>query len=165
MVFQEPNASLNPCFSIGWQIAESLTAHRAVPKREVRARVVELLRQVGIPAPETKFILVGHSMGGLVARTFLSENPEWADRIANKTGKPRFVAGAIGPLTVSLSNSPDADDAGFRVVTFDQVKAAYLNQVRALIAGGSDILLVETIFDSLNAKAALVAIQEVFEQD
>src|ERR1035437_4486175 len=90
---------------------------------------------------------------------------EWADRIANKTGKPRFVAGAIGPLTVSLSNSPDADDAGFRVCTFDQVKAAYTNQVRALIAGGSDILLVETIFDSLNAKAALVAIQEVFEKD
>ncbi len=90
---------------------------------------------------------------------------EWADRIANKTGKPRFVAGAIGPLTVSLSNSPDADDAGFRVCTFDQVKAAYANQVRALIAGGSDILLVETIFDSLNAKAALVAIQEIFEKE
>ena len=90
---------------------------------------------------------------------------EWANRIANKTGRPRFVAGAIGPLTVSLSNSPDADDAGFRVCTFDQVKAAYTNQIRALIAGGSDILLVETIFDSLNAKAALVAIQEVFEQD
>ena len=90
---------------------------------------------------------------------------EWADRIANKTGRPRFVAGAIGPLTVSLSNSPDADDAGFRVCTFDQVKAAYANQIRALIAGGSDLLLVETIFDSLNAKAALVAIQEVFEQD
>jgi 5-methyltetrahydrofolate--homocysteine methyltransferase len=90
---------------------------------------------------------------------------EWADRIANQDGKPRFVAGAIGPLTVSLSNSPDADDAGFRVVTFDQVKQAYINQVRALIKGGSDFLLVETIFDSLNAKAALVAIQEVFEQD
>jgi 5-methyltetrahydrofolate--homocysteine methyltransferase len=90
---------------------------------------------------------------------------EWCDRIANKTGKPRFVAGAIGPLTVSLSNSPDADDAGFRVCTFDQVKTAYVQQVRALIAGGSDLLLVETIFDSLNAKAALVAIQEVFEQD
>jgi 5-methyltetrahydrofolate--homocysteine methyltransferase len=90
---------------------------------------------------------------------------EWADRIANKTGRPRFVAGAVGPLTVSLSNSPDADDAGFRVCTFDQVKAAYINQVRALIAGGSDILLVETIFDSLNAKAALVAIQEVFAAD
>jgi 5-methyltetrahydrofolate--homocysteine methyltransferase len=90
---------------------------------------------------------------------------EWCDRIANKTGRPRFVAGAIGPLTVSLSNSPDADDAGFRVCRFDQVKADYINQVRALIAGGSDILLVETIFDSLNAKAALVAIQEVFTQD
>jgi 5-methyltetrahydrofolate--homocysteine methyltransferase len=90
---------------------------------------------------------------------------EWCDRVAEKTGVPRFVAGAIGPLTVSLSNSPDADDAGFRVCTFDQVKAAYVNQVRALIAGGSDILLVETIFDSLNAKAALVAVQEVFAQD
>jgi len=90
---------------------------------------------------------------------------EWCDRIANKTGRPRFVAGAIGPLTVSLSNSPDADDAGFRVCTFDQVKAAYVHQVRGLIAGGSDILLVETIFDSLNAKAALVAIQEVFAAD
>src|ERR1017187_631526 len=90
---------------------------------------------------------------------------EWCDRIANKTGCPRFVAGAVGPLTVSLSNSPDADDAGFRVCTFDQVKTAYTHQIRGLIAGGSDILLVETIFDSLNAKAALVAIQEVFEQD
>jgi 5-methyltetrahydrofolate--homocysteine methyltransferase len=90
---------------------------------------------------------------------------EWADRIANATGRPRFVAGAIGPLTISLSNSPDADDAGFRVATFDQVKAAYVHQTRALIAGGSDVLLVETIFDSLNAKAALVAIQEVFAQD
>ena len=90
---------------------------------------------------------------------------EWADRIANATSRQRFVAGAIGPLTVSLSNSPDADDPGFRVVTFDQVKAAYSQQVRALIAGGADLLLVETIFDSLNAKAALVAIREVFDQD
>jgi 5-methyltetrahydrofolate--homocysteine methyltransferase len=90
---------------------------------------------------------------------------EWADRVGNADGRRRFVAGAIGPLTVSLTNSPDADDPGFRVVTFDQVKQAYVEQVRALIAGGSDVLLVETIFDSLNAKAALVAIQEVFEQD
>ena len=66
---------------------------------------------------------------------------------------------------MSLSNSPDADDPGFRVVTFDQVKTAYMQQVRALIAGGSDFLLVETIFDSLNAKAALVAIREVFDED
>ncbi|MEO6995803.1 MAG: methionine synthase [Lacunisphaera sp.] len=90
---------------------------------------------------------------------------EWADRIANATGRRRYVAGAIGPLTVSLSISPDADDAGFRVITFDQVKADYRRQVRALIAGGVDLLLVETIFDSLNAKAALVAIQEVFAED
>ena len=89
---------------------------------------------------------------------------EWADQVANQTGRQRFVAGAIGPLTVSLSNSPDADDAGFRVVTFDQVKSAYVEQVRALIAGGSDLLLVETIFDSLNAKAALIAIREVFDE-
>jgi len=90
---------------------------------------------------------------------------EWADRVGSATSRQRFVAGAIGPLTVSLSNSPDADDAGFRVVSFDQVKTAYMQQVRALIAGGSDLLLVETIFDSLNAKAALVAIREVFDQD
>src|SRR5579863_3767512 len=89
---------------------------------------------------------------------------EWADRVGSATSRQRFVAGAIGPLTVSLSNSPDADDAGFRVVTFDQVKAAYAQQVRALIAGGVDLLLVETIFDSLNAKAALVAIREVFDE-
>jgi len=89
----------------------------------------------------------------------------WADRVANATGRRRYVAGAIGPLTVSLSNSPDADDAGFRVITFDQVKADYARQVRALIKGGVDLLLVETIFDSLNAKAALVAIDEVFAAD
>src|SRR5262245_39608654 len=90
---------------------------------------------------------------------------EWADRIANQTSRQRFVAGAIGPLTVSLSNSPDADDPGFRVANFDQVKSAYVQQVRALIAGKVDLLLVETIFDSLNAKAALVAIREVFDAD
>src|SRR6202167_1959374 len=89
---------------------------------------------------------------------------EWADRVGSATSRQRFVAGAIGPLTVSLSNSPDADDPGFRVITFDQVKAAYAQQVRALIAGGADLLLVETIFDSLNAKAALVAIREVFDE-
>jgi 5-methyltetrahydrofolate--homocysteine methyltransferase len=88
----------------------------------------------------------------------------WADRVATATGRQRFVAGAIGPLTVSLSNSPDADDPGFRVVTFDQVKSAYAQQVRALTAGGVDVLLVETIFDSLNAKAALVAIREVLDE-
>lgn len=90
---------------------------------------------------------------------------DWADRVGSATRRQRFVAGAIGPLTVSLSNSPDPDDPGFRVVTFDQVKTAYTQQVRALIAGGADLLLVETIFDSLNAKAALVGIREVFDED
>ena len=90
---------------------------------------------------------------------------EWADRVGRETGRSRFVAGAIGPLTVSLSNSPDANDPGFRSVTFDQVKSAYAEQARALIKGGVDFLLVETIFDSLNAKAALVAIREVFDED
>jgi 5-methyltetrahydrofolate--homocysteine methyltransferase len=88
-----------------------------------------------------------------------------ADRVTRETARQRFVAGALGPLTVSLSNSPDADDPGFRVVTFDQVKSAYKHQARALIAGGVDTLLVETIFDALNAKAALVAIREVFDED
>lgn len=90
---------------------------------------------------------------------------KWADNIGSDTGIKRYVAGAIGPLTVSLTNSPDANDPAFRVVTFDQVLEAYKHQVRGLIEGGCDILMVETIFDSLNAKAAAVAIQEVYAQD
>ncbi len=90
---------------------------------------------------------------------------KWADRVANDTGVKRYVAGAIGPMTVSLNFQVDADDPAFRPITFDQVKQAYMHQIRALIAGGSDTLLVETIFDSLNAKAALFAIQEVFAKD
>ncbi len=87
-----------------------------------------------------------------------------ADDIGTDTGVKRYVAGAIGPLTVSLSNSPDAEDASFRVVTFDQVLEAYRLQVNALIEGGCDILMIETIFDSLNAKAAAVAVQDVFDE-
>lgn len=90
---------------------------------------------------------------------------EQADRVANETGRARYVAGAIGPMTVSLTNSPDPNDNAFRVVTFDQVLAAYKHQIRGLIAGGSDLLMIETIFDSLNAKAAAVAVAEVFEED
>ncbi|WP_438481830.1 methionine synthase [Oleiharenicola lentus] len=111
---------------------------------------------------ENKFLQeVAHDINFQSAR----QCREWADRVANATGRRRYVAGAIGPLTVSLSISPDADDAGFRVITFDQVKQDYRRQIRSLIAGGSDLLLVETIFDSLNAKAALVAIEEVFAED
>jgi len=90
---------------------------------------------------------------------------KWAEIVGEKTGRKRYVAGAVGPLTVSLSQFPDLQDLSFRYVTFDQVKAAYAHQIRALIAGGVDTLLVETIFDSLNAKAALTAIEEVFAKD
>jgi len=76
--------------------------------------------------------------------------------------KPRFVAGALGPTPKTASISPDVNDAGARNVTFEQLRAAYREQVEALMEGGADVLLVETIFDTLNAKAALFAIDEVF---
>lgn len=76
---------------------------------------------------------------------------------------PRFVAGAMGPLSKTLSISRDVNDPGARVVNFDEVRASYAEQVRGLIDGGVDVLLVETIFDTLNAKAALFAIEEFFD--
>jgi 5-methyltetrahydrofolate--homocysteine methyltransferase len=75
--------------------------------------------------------------------------------------RPRFVAGSVGPLNVSLSVSPKVDDAAYRPVTFDQVAAAYAEQIRALVEGGADLLLIETIFDTLNAKAAIAAALDV----
>lgn len=78
--------------------------------------------------------------------------------------KPRFVAGSIGPTNRTASISPDVNDPGYRAITFDALKEAYREQVQALIAGGVDLLLVETVFDTLNAKAALFAIQEVFDE-
>ena len=78
--------------------------------------------------------------------------------------KPRYVAGALGPTPKTASISPDVNDPGARNVNFEQLRAAYLEQTLALIEGGSDVLLVETIFDTLNAKAALFAIDEAFEQ-
>ena len=83
---------------------------------------------------------------------------------AKEPSKPRFVAGAIGPTNKTASLSPDVNDPGYRAITFDQLAAAYSEQVRGLLDGGSDIILVETIFDTLNAKAALYAIQDVYEQ-
>ncbi|TLX72383.1 methionine synthase [Labilibacter sediminis] len=77
--------------------------------------------------------------------------------------KPRFVCGSIGPLNKALSLSPDVNNPGYRAATFDEVKIAYKQQVEALIKGGSDLLMIETVFDTLNAKAALLAIDEVFE--
>ncbi|UOK43574.1 MULTISPECIES: homocysteine S-methyltransferase family protein [Flavobacterium] len=80
------------------------------------------------------------------------------------TDRPRFVAGSIGPTNRTASMSPDVNDPGFRAVTFDELRIAYKEQVEALIDGGCDVLLVETIFDTLNAKAALFAIEEVKEE-
>lgn len=77
---------------------------------------------------------------------------------------PKFVAGSIGPTNRTASLSPDVNRPGFRAVSFDQLKAAYAEQVRGLMEGGVDLLLVETVFDTLNAKAALFAIQEVFDE-
>ncbi len=89
-----------------------------------------------------------------VADEFTAKNP----------AKPRFVAGSIGPTNRSASISPDVNDPGFRSVTFDELVKMYGEQVEALIDGGADILLVETVFDTLNAKAALFAIDELFDQ-
>ena len=86
---------------------------------------------------------------------------EWS---AQTAGQPRFVAGAVGPTNKPLSISPDVNDPSFRGLTFDAVFDAYTDQVRGLIDGGCDLLLVETIFDTLNAKAAILAIEEVFEE-
>jgi 5-methyltetrahydrofolate--homocysteine methyltransferase len=83
---------------------------------------------------------------------------DWTKRTPDR---PRFVAGAIGPLNVSLSVSPKVDDPAFRSVTFDQVRDAYEEQIAALVEGGADLLMVETIFDTLNAKAAIVAAGDV----
>jgi 5-methyltetrahydrofolate--homocysteine methyltransferase len=83
---------------------------------------------------------------------------------AREPSKPRFVAGSIGPTNKTASMSPDVNDPGYRAVTFNDLRIAYKQQVEALIDGGVDLLLVETVFDTLNAKAALFAIEEVKEE-
>lgn len=90
---------------------------------------------------------------------------EIADELtAKEPHKPRFVAGAMGPTNRTASLSPDVNDPGYRAVTFDDLRVAYKDQAKALIDGGVDILLVETVFDTLNAKAALFAIDELFDE-
>lgn len=79
-------------------------------------------------------------------------------------GKPRFVAGSIGPTNKTASLSPDVNDPGYRAITFDELRIAYKQQSEALLDGGADILLVETVFDTLNAKAALFAIDEIQDE-
>ncbi len=89
-----------------------------------------------------------------VCDEFTAQNPD----------KPRFVAGSIGPTNRTASLSPDVNDPGYRAITFEELRIAYKQQAEALLDGGSDILLVETIFDTLNAKAALFAIDEIREE-
>jgi len=89
-----------------------------------------------------------------VAQEFTEKEPE----------KPRFVAGAMGPTNKTASMSPDVNDPGFRAISFDELRTAYKQQAEALLDGGVDLLLVETIFDTLNAKAALFAIEEIKEE-
>ena len=83
-----------------------------------------------------------------------------AKEAIRQSGKQAWVAGAIGPLNKTLSLSPDVNNPGFRAVTFDEVVAAYYEQVKGLVDGGVDILLIETIFDTLNAKGAIFAIKK-----
>ena len=86
---------------------------------------------------------------------------EAVDAASAKDGVPRFVAGAMGPTNKTLSLSPDVEDPGFREVTFDEVKDVYREQATALVEGGSDFILVETVFDTLNCKAAIMAVKEL----
>ncbi|MFQ3195666.1 MAG: 5-methyltetrahydrofolate--homocysteine methyltransferase, partial [Colwellia sp.] len=88
------------------------------------------------------------------ADEFTAKNPD----------KPRFVAGVLGPTNRTCSISPDVNDPAYRNVTFDQLKDAYIESTKALIEGGSDIILIETIFDTLNAKAAVFAVETVFDE-
>jgi 5-methyltetrahydrofolate--homocysteine methyltransferase len=87
-----------------------------------------------------------------------------AQFIERDPSRPRFVAGALGPLNKSLSMSPDVNDPGYRAVTYGEVRAAYAEQIRALLEGGVDLLLAETVFDTLNLKACIVAVEDVFAE-
>lgn len=87
-----------------------------------------------------------------------------ADAVARETGRPRFVAGAIGPTNRTASISPDVNNPGFRAITFDELRTAYAEAARGLIDGGADAILIETVFDTLNAKAAVAAVEDVLEE-
>ena len=86
------------------------------------------------------------------------------DRATAEDGRPRWVAGALGPTNRTASISPDVNNPGYRAVTFDDLRVAYAQQIRGLVEGGADLILIETIFDTLNAKAAIFACEEVFAE-
>ena len=116
----------------------------------------------------TTIAMADYNMEGLVYELNY-ESAKIAKRVADEftdkePHKPRFAAGSIGPTNKTASMSPDVNDPGFRAISFDELRIAYKQQVEALLDGGVDLLLVETIFDTLNAKAALFAIEEVKEE-
>src|ERR1700726_1079018 len=98
------------------------------------------------------------------AREMKVRGAELARQAVASAGRPAFVAGSVGPLNVTLSLSPRVEDPAYRAVSFDQVRAAYAEQIQALADGGVDLLLIETVFDTLNAKAAISAAREVAPQ-
>ena len=142
--------------------------HRLHPRRLLRGRAPTSSRPT--PSARTAIAQADYGLEGAGLRA-----EPWTARPAGAPvpptsgasatpDRPRFVAGAIGPTNRTLSLSPDVNDPGFRAVTFDEVKAAFAEQVRGLIDGGVDLLLLETFIDTLNLKAALVAIEEVFDE-
>jgi len=102
-----------------------------------------------------------HEINKTAAELARTAADEWTQRTP---GKPRFVAGAIGPTNQTLSISPDVSNPGFRATTFDHMAASYAEQIEGLLAGGVDILLIETVFDALNAKAAIFAVSDCFNR-
>ncbi len=116
----------------------------------------------------TSIAMADYKMGHLVYE-LNQQSAAIAKRVAEELtkenpSKPRFVAGAMGPTNKTASMSPDVNDPGFRAISFEQLKTAYKEQAKGLIDGGVDVLLVETVFDTLNAKAALFAIDELKEE-
>ena len=111
--------------------------------------------------------LADYGLEGLVAEINLEAARlarRAADEVAARTGRPRFVAGTLGPTNRTASMSPDVNDPGYRSIDFDRLRETYAEATRALVEGGVDLLMVETIFDTLNAKAALYAVREVLDE-
>ena len=129
---------------------------------EAGADIIETNTFSGTAVAQSDYGLEGlaRELNVEAARLARSAADDWTRRTPDR---PRFVAGAVGPTNRTLSISPDVNDPGLRASTFDALREAYAEQVRGLLDGGCDLLLVETIFDTLNAKAALVAVEEVFE--
>jgi 5-methyltetrahydrofolate--homocysteine methyltransferase len=113
------------------------------------------LADYGMQSLARELNVAASSIARQACDTYMKAHPE---------AGPKFVAGAIGPMNKTLSMSPNVNDPGYRAVTFDEVMMAYLDQISGLVEGGVDILLNETIFDTLNAKAALFAVQKYFDE-